>query len=455
MISVVSAYLHFPGGSLDPCRSGALTRTVEAVPPTSTSRPHLHALTGLRFFAGLYVVLYHYARWYLADGPPWIASFNLAGPVAVNLFFILSGLVLTYGSTDDAGRCNKPARQFWFARFSRIYPLFVVAILLAVPSSVAALHHHHSTPAALSLALVQAVVAMLMLQAWIPHLAFIANAPGWSLSVEAFFYLLFPCIVHRLRCRNLRRLLALTIPLWLLSLIPAVVVELIERSGGLRGTGTTSVLGEALTPALVAERLAAQSPLARLAEFCIGICIGHFVVARVEARALVPAEALAASATIRRRLGLLGLVAIVALTVALTAVGGMRESTEIVLNSAFAAPLFAVLLVSLTLGAGPHVRMLSSRTFVRLGAASYALYIVQDPFAWWWAKAVRLELAQPTSLVLFIVAIIATSLACERWIETPARAALLRRRHTRAWLWVRTRTVAPARHEADLSVAVT
>ena len=95
-------------------------------------------------------------------------------------------------------------------------------------------------------------------------------------------------------------------------------------------------------------------------------------------------------------------------------------------NSGFAAPLFAVLLVSLTLGAGPHVKLLSSRAFIRLGTASYALYIIQDPFAWWWHKVVHLDLAQPAWSVLFLAAIIATSLACERWIEVPAREVLLR-----------------------------
>ena len=275
-------------------------RTLTNVPPVSTRRPHLHALTGLRFFAALYVVLYHYADKYLVGGPRWVESFNYAGPVAVSLFFILSGLVLTYGSTDANGRCAKPAREFWFARFSRIYPLFVLGIIAALPSSAASLQHHNSTSVAILLAVAQALVAMLLLQAWIPHLAFTSNSPGWSLSVEAFFYVLFPFIVHRLRCRNLRQLLSLTIPLWVLAMTPAIAVTILERNGYFQGTSTTSVLGQSLTPALLVERLAAQFPLARLAEFCIGICIGHFIVARVEG---VASGALEVSPVTRRRIG--------------------------------------------------------------------------------------------------------------------------------------------------------
>ncbi len=394
--------------------------------PLGARRPHLSALTGLRFLAALYVVLFHYARTYLAGGPRWVDNINRAGPVAVSLFFILSGLVLTYGSTDAHGRCAKTPREFWFARLSRVYPLFVVAIVLALPSNVASLHHTHRAIASIVFGLAQSIVAMSLLQAWIPHLAFAANGPGWSLSVEAFFYLTFPYLVHRFRCRNVRQLLSLTIPLWLLAMAPTVLLQLAVHQGALRDTGTTSVLGTALTPLLVAERLAGQLPLARLAEFCIGICIGHFVIARGEQEAAESIEQVAASARTRRRLGTLGLASMVVLGVALELAGGLRQTSEIVVNSAFAAPLFAVLLVSLALGAGPHVRLLSSRTFIRLGTASYALYVIQDPFAWWWHKLVHVDLAQPTWLAVFLAAIIATSLALERRLEVPAREAMLR-----------------------------
>lgn len=396
-------------------------------------RPHLHALTGLRFFAAMYVVLYHYAKFWLADGPRWVDALNRGGPVAVSLFFVLSGLVLTYGSTDATGRCARSARDFWFARFSRIYPLFLLAIVLSLPSAVASMRHGHSTAAAVALAAAQTVVALSLLQAWVPHLAFVGNPPGWSLSVEAFFYFTFPFLVHRLRCRTLRQMLGLTIPLWILAMAPTVLLEIVERNGGLDGAGRSSILGLGVTPALFAERFVAHVPFMRLAEFCIGICIGHFVVARIDGRAGLPVESLDASTRLRHRLGLAGLASVVALVVALALAGDLGEHNEIVVNSAFAAPLFAVLLISLTLGSGPHVRLLGSKTFVRLGAASYALYIIQDPFAWWWGKLVRLDLAQPVSLLAFLVAIVGASIVCERFVEIPAREALLRRWRTRDW----------------------
>ena len=201
-------------------------------------------------------------------------------------------------------------------------------------------------------------------------------------------------------------------------------------------TATASDLDRALfgqNPALFAERFVAHVPFMRLAEFCIGICIGHYVVARIESRAGRPVDALDASTRLRRRIGLAGIASVGGLVVALALAGDLGERNEILVNSAFAAPLFAVLLVSLTLGSGPLVRLLGSKAFVRLGAASYALYIVQDPFAWWWDKLVRLDLAQPASLVAFLVAIVAASLVLERFVEIPAREELLRRWRTGDW----------------------
>jgi peptidoglycan/LPS O-acetylase OafA/YrhL len=42
-------------------------------------------------------------------------------------------------------------------------------------------------------------------QAWIPKAAVAWNGPAWSLSVEAFFYLLFPFILPKLESMSANR----------------------------------------------------------------------------------------------------------------------------------------------------------------------------------------------------------------------------------------------------------
>ena len=55
----------------------------------SQTRPHLRALTGLRFVAALQVVILHYVSGLLTGVPAPIFNIAASGYVAVNLFFVL------------------------------------------------------------------------------------------------------------------------------------------------------------------------------------------------------------------------------------------------------------------------------------------------------------------------------------------------------------------------------
>ncbi|MDX6231026.1 MAG: hypothetical protein QOI76_4416, partial [Frankiales bacterium] len=95
-------------------------------------QPRLPALTGLRFVAALAVVLSHFSEQRLVDVPRRLVTFLDGGRTAVSLFFVLSGFVLAYNyahlSTTDQ------RRRFYVARFARIYPVVLLALLVAVPS---------------------------------------------------------------------------------------------------------------------------------------------------------------------------------------------------------------------------------------------------------------------------------------------------------------------------------
>jgi peptidoglycan/LPS O-acetylase OafA/YrhL len=95
------------------------------------ARKKLDSLTGLRFCAALFVVVYH-----VRDGfeglPSPVRLFISRGYVAVPLFFALSGFVLAYTYAEH-GRLRGTKGNFWLARFSRIYPIYFVAFLLFAP----------------------------------------------------------------------------------------------------------------------------------------------------------------------------------------------------------------------------------------------------------------------------------------------------------------------------------
>ncbi len=65
-------------------------------PPTNQPvNRHLSALTGLRIFAALHVVLYHFGRSQLDNLPKPLFNILDTGYIGVNLFYILSGFILT------------------------------------------------------------------------------------------------------------------------------------------------------------------------------------------------------------------------------------------------------------------------------------------------------------------------------------------------------------------------
>ncbi len=83
------------------------------------------ALNGLRFFAALAVVIFHYAT--RVDGYARVPGFfrNLIdqGPCAVSFFFILSGFLLGYRYLYSGPRAESRV-DFYSSRILRLYPAF-------------------------------------------------------------------------------------------------------------------------------------------------------------------------------------------------------------------------------------------------------------------------------------------------------------------------------------------
>src|SRR5687767_7715028 len=96
--------------------------------PALKRPPPLPGLTGVRFFAALSVVLYHYAGDALADAHWSVRAFVASGPSAVGLFYVLSGAVLVYSGATEDGGLAATRRSFWRARVARIYPTYLVAL---------------------------------------------------------------------------------------------------------------------------------------------------------------------------------------------------------------------------------------------------------------------------------------------------------------------------------------
>lgn len=365
-------------------------------PGTPSATRRVDALTSLRFFAALYVVLFHVHHDVQVPGGPGGLG-ELArrlldrGYVAVSFFFVLSGFILAH---SYARRAPIEARPFYVARFARIYPVYALGLLLAAPLFLVRIRHGGSY----GLGSLEVVLALTLTQAFVPSLWYAVNIPGWSLSAESFFYALFPRLFDRLAAlvRTPGHAAATLAGCWLGALLPWLVVEY----------GLGIPLG-ARDASLVAN-FVRYCPLFSLFEFAFGVTLG-----------IAYAQGFLPLAWIRRLLPLwLGL---------LVALLSLEEVPHMALHDGVLAPIFGCLL--LAFADGRPSRVLDAPGLVTLGEASYALYITHQPL-WVYTKvAAERSFATPNwwlVAALYVALAIAVSVLVQRVVEVRARTFLVR-----------------------------
>ena len=274
--------------------------------------PVLPRLTGLRAFAALAVFVFHLHHWEVIVLPQGIA---LVGATGVAFFFVLSGFVLAWGT--------KPGLRvgtFYRRRFARVYPSDVVVLLVAVVVPVVAVHRDVGA----------AVANAFMVQAWFsdPDIVYGMNGVSWSLSCEAFFYVVFP--------------------------LAAVVVRRLPW----RLNWTLVVLGLAL--AVVAYQLypdrAYPFPLVRISEFLLGLVAG--IAFREGWRPRIPT-----------------IVAWIVLLAGVVAAVWVGYPT---MNAVLAVPFLVVVLHMASRDVEERNGWLCSRALVVAGELSFAFYLVHE-----------------------------------------------------------------------------
>ncbi len=92
----------------------------------------LDQITFTRFIAALTVVFFHYGQSVFPANIPFLFENLTAGPIAVGYFYVLSGFIMAiaYYQTDESQRGNFNKTKYWVARFARIYPVYLLALLI-------------------------------------------------------------------------------------------------------------------------------------------------------------------------------------------------------------------------------------------------------------------------------------------------------------------------------------
>lgn len=368
----------------------------------------LHPLTSLRFFAALAIFLQH-------SGEALRLPFQHLTPVpfnfGVDFFFILSGFILSYVHADIGTTYSK--KSFYVARIARIWPLHIVTLLLWLavvpqPSWLIA--------GAESYVIETTLANIFLLQAWVPifFVYFSFNSVSWSISTEAFFYLLFPWLAI-----NWRRTWYWKFALVVMGVLAILMICDAFHIPPLSGTGDLS--------SITIHGIVYISPFVRIFEFVLGMC-SALLFRRI-------------SPTVQRippfLLTLLEILAIVLMPsiwrFSQSLSNDLFRSSETAVgffaNSVPMALLFAVMIVVYAVGKGLISRLLSWRPLILLGEASFALYMVHqillNPL-----QTYRNELESIPVLTQFwgaLVFSIAIAFVLYRWVEIPSRRFIVNR----------------------------
>jgi peptidoglycan/LPS O-acetylase OafA/YrhL len=354
----------------------------------------LPAVAGLRFAAALGILLFHHDDVLVAGLPAWVERIRAGGYVWVGLFYVLSGFVLARANPAPLQPAER--RAFWGARLARLYPAYLLAFVLATPFALARWSGH--APLASAKAAVVAVSSLLLVQAWIPPIARLWNAPGWSTSVVLAFYAAFPFVVGRLARLRRRGLWVALAGAWLASLAGPLLWLALRPDGPVADPTWNE------PPWLLALKF---HPLARSGEFVAGVVLG-----------LLHARGLRIGRLAAAVLGPLALAAAVALL-------AWGRAPYPLLHNGLLVPLFAVALLALASGGGPLAAVLGSSPARTLGDASFALYALQEPL-WLWGRLVTGSRGDPSVAFVccWIAVAIGISVAVARGLERPARRAL-------------------------------
>jgi peptidoglycan/LPS O-acetylase OafA/YrhL len=394
-------------------------------------RPIYPSLTGLRFVAAMSVAFAHCIALIvkLPDPTRIMAFATTLAECGMSLFFVLSGFVI---HANYSTKVAHPAgvRTFFVARFARLYPLFMVFLCFDLLMKVG--FHQTNFERLKTLPLY-----LLLTHSWI-YLAVDGNsliyqfglAPQvtWSISTEAFFYVVFPLLCVPIAMLRTPRSLLLS--MLALCMFAFTVVLLVNwKSAALEHLGVR-LFGEiAANPQDGFYRwIAYFSPYARGPEFTLGCLISALI------------KALPLTTSKEQRLGAYALgtalLAACALVYLFAFAGLPKPVAELAQNFGF-APVLATIIFCCARYNNAIVSALSAPRVVLAGEASYSIYLshmvvfgafryesvtITDPQIW---------IATLLQCGAAMTAVVGASLVLWALVEMPARRAV------RRWLDIR------------------
>jgi peptidoglycan/LPS O-acetylase OafA/YrhL len=364
--------------------------------PAHMRKPALPALTGIRSLLALTIMLFHFTP----SGLTWAAHprFTLypiinIGYVFVSFFFVISGFILYYNYAERPGGINP--LDFWVARASRLYPIYLLTMLVSIPMLAAEWHARSHTQF-----VVGVITTPLLIQGFFPRLATFWNTVSWTLSCEVALYLLFPWLVKVRLPKNVFKLVAMGLGIWLLGMLPHAIYLLTNPDHLTHAPDRYS--------AGVYIDFLKYTPLPYLCTFLCGITIG-----RIHQQA---------NFGVRGRM----IVGLCGFAIAWFCCYHLENQMPYILvHGGLLTPVFGMIILGLS-GPSPLARIFSWRPLVAIGTSTYCMYLlhfnvyqlIHDHHL-----PERLHVARIDPWISYVF-IVLLAMSARKWVEHPFQIAI-------------------------------
>lgn len=331
-------------------------------------------ITFTRFIAAMAIVISHFNKDMFLYNIDYISNVFLRANVGVSYFFILSGFIMVVAY-------HKKERIAYFDyyknRFARIYPLYVLGLLLYLVTKYS------------NFSFYKVFLYLLGLQSWIPGEAMILNFPGWSISVEFLFYLIFPVLYNYFYVKGNKSIWVITVMIWIIT---QIFSGLYVESSYYEGPHTQS------------HELLYYFPLMHINEFLAGNLAGIFFVNNHR----------------RKNYDIPVMIIFILIILSLIFI-------PLFYHNGLMAILFIPFIVLISKNSGVITRLFSLKQLEYLGEASYAVYITHIPVLYilreviqWSAPNIGIDKV----FGIYIIVLICTSVLFYQFIEKPLRNSL-------------------------------
>ena len=386
----------------------------------AAAAPQLTALNGMRFFAVFHIFLYHlwsmrfevprqkdgpmasaYAN--MEEFPRWLNNLLAHGYLSTSFFFLLSGFILAYLYWSPGGELSTTRQRFWWQRFTRIYPVHLIAFLITFLLTLPRWWFDPAAPA-VPLAAASAVATATLTQAWFAPLVPIWSWPTWALSALVFLYLIMPWLMRVLAGLSRVQAIGLLVAMPVISLIPTAAFLLFFPDGGEGHQNWQIFLG--------------STPLFWVPHFAAGMLMSRmFAISRFET---------AWREKPKPWVSLGDLAFVLVLLICLMEPQG-RAWRHILRHGAL-MPLYLLVLHDLALGRGFIARLFSLPGMGFLGQTSFSIFIWQNLFL---GLGVGMAMAMPGSRTISfwfaVIGLTVMAMISTYWIEKPLAKRLRRR----------------------------